>query len=88
MEAKAGNDVFEYADAFGDRISFMGNMNVVKLRSNDEAVVRAEVEGKLRELRRRRIPYVFHSDHSIPPDVRYETYRFVLNLYRENAAYA
>jgi len=87
MEAKAGNDVLEYAALYGDRISFMGNINVMALRTNDREAVRREIVPKLRALRERRVPYVFHSDHSIPPDVRLATYRFALELYRENAAY-
>ena len=87
MEAKAGCNVLELSRLYGDRISFMGNVDVTKLNTNDPDIVRAEVESKLNVLRERRVPYVFHSDHSIPPDVRYDTYRAALELYRQNAAY-
>ena len=87
MEAKAGNNVLEFARLYGDRISFMGNIDVTRLNTNNRDVVREEIVPKLRELKRRRVPYIFHSDHSIPPDVRFETYKFALELYRENAQY-
>ena len=88
MEAKAGCDVLELARLYGDRIAFMGNIDVTKLNTNDRDLIRREVEGKLRALRERRVPYVFHSDHSIPPDVRLDSYRFALELFHQNAAYA
>jgi len=87
MEAKAGCNVLELSEQYRGRLSFMGNIDVTKLNTNDRDVIRAEIEGKLKVLRERRVPYVFHSDHSIPPDVRFETYQFVLELYRENADY-
>lgn len=87
MEVKAGNDVMEFVRLYGDRIAFMGNMNVMRFRTNDRDVVREEIVPKLRALHKARVPYVFHSDHSIPPDVRFETYKFALELYRGNAAY-
>lgn len=87
MEAKAGCNVLELADLYRGRISFMGNIDVTKLNTNDRDVIRAEIESKLRPLRERRVPYVFHSDHSIPPDIRFDSYQFALELFRENAAY-
>jgi len=88
MEAKAGCNVLELSELYGDRISFMGNIDVTKLNTNNRRIIRREIEGKLKTLRKRRVPYVFHSDHSIPPDVRLKTYKFALQLFRENAEYA
>jgi uroporphyrinogen-III decarboxylase len=77
--------VVALAREYGDRISFMGNMDVTVLNRNDRNLVRAEVERKVRELKRLGASYFFHSDHSIPPDVRYDTYKFALEVFRENA---
>ena len=87
MEAKAGCNVLELSERYGDHISFIGNIDVTKLNTNDRDVIRKEVEWKVKTLRDRRVPYVFHSDHSIPPDVRFESYQFALEVFRENAAY-
>ncbi|GMV37475.1 MAG: hypothetical protein AMXMBFR61_19830 [Fimbriimonadales bacterium] len=87
MEAKAGCDVVELAREYGDRLAFMGNINVVELTTNDKARVEAEVLRKVRAMREMRVPYFFHSDHSIPPNIRYETYLFALELFRENRNY-
>lgn len=87
MEAKAGCNVVELADEYGDRISFMGNIDVVELTTNDPDLVTAEVETKIKTLRQKRIPYVFHSDHSIPPNVNYETYKHAVKVFRDNCTY-
>lgn len=87
MEAKAGCDVVEFAETYGDRLAYMGNINVVELLTNDPVRVRREIEHKVREMGRRRIPYFFHSDHSIPPEVTMETYRLALDIFHENARY-
>ncbi|HEY3397187.1 MAG TPA: uroporphyrinogen decarboxylase family protein [Armatimonadota bacterium] len=87
MEAKAGNNVVEFAKEYGDKLAFMGNIDVTVLNTNDRAKVRAEIEGKLTALKQLRAAYFFHSDHSIPPDVRYETYQYALEVYRELREY-
>ena len=48
MEAKAGCDVVELAKTYGSRISYMGNIDVVALTTNDEKTVEAEIVPKLR----------------------------------------
>jgi uroporphyrinogen decarboxylase len=87
MEAKAGNNVLTYAEQFGDRISFMGNMDITVWNTNDRARVREEIVPKLEALKRLRVAYIFHSDHSVPPDVRLATYEYALELYREHGVY-
>jgi uroporphyrinogen decarboxylase len=87
MEAKAGCDVIKFAEAFRDRMAFMGNIDVTVLNTNDRAKVKAEIETKMKAMRDLGAAYIFHSDHSIPPDVRFETYQYALEVYRENAAY-
>lgn len=87
MEAKAGNNVIELGKAFAGKLGFMGNIDVRALSTNDREAVRREVVGKLTAVRENRIPYVFHSDHSVPPDVTLETYRYALDLFWEHCRY-
>jgi uroporphyrinogen decarboxylase len=87
LEAKAGQHVAEFAEATGNRLAFMGNLNIVAFESNDRAVIDAEVLPKLDAVRRNRIPYVFHSDHSIPGTVNLDTYRYVRDLHRKYGRY-
>jgi uroporphyrinogen decarboxylase len=87
MEAKSGCNVLELSRQFEGELSFMGNIDVKKLNTNDREVIRQEVVPKLDALRERRVPYVFHSDHSIPPDVRLSSYRYALELLQEHGLY-
>ncbi len=83
MEAKAGVDVVELAQRFGDKIAFMGNIDVTVLNTNDRDLVKEEVKGKLNALYKMGADYVFHSDHSVPPDVDFDTYRYAVDLFCE-----
>ncbi len=87
MEAKTGMDMFALANAYGDRIAFMGNIDIRALETNDHARIEKEILPKLERIRRERIPYIFHSDHSISTLVRIESYEYALKLFRENCRY-
>lgn len=65
--------------AFGRQVAFMGNVDVMVLRTNNRDLVRREVLGKL-EAGTAGGGYVFHSDHSVPPEVSLETYRYCQTL--------
>ena len=75
LEAKAGMDVVELRKRYGKNLAFFGNIDATKM------------EGPLDELRaelQRKIPlatqggYIMHSDHSCPPGVSLERYRYML----------
>ncbi|MFP4355253.1 MAG: uroporphyrinogen decarboxylase family protein [Phycisphaerae bacterium] len=75
MEVKAGMDLVHLKKTFGDKIGFMGGLDVRPLTRNDFDAIEAELQAK--------IPaamegggYVLHTDHSIPTQVDYETYKF------------
>lgn len=87
MEAKAGCNVLDIARTYGNKLSYMGNIDVVQLSTNDPAKVRDEIVPKLTELKRMRVPYFFHSDHSVPPSITYATYRQALELFHEHNRY-
>ena len=90
MEAKAGNFVLDYADQmtdYGRRLGFMGNIDVTVLNTGDRDRIRAEVELKVKGMVQRGAGYCFHSDHSIPPDVSYDSYRFAVEVMRECGQY-
>ncbi len=73
MEAKARMDVRELAPEYGDRITLFGNLDARVLATNDPGRIEAEVASKLRAGKERR-GYIAHSDHSVPPDVAWETF--------------
>lgn len=88
MEAKAGCDVIEIAKEYGREICYMGNINVVQLNTNDYKKVDEEILTKIKKLKEMRIPYFFHSDHSLPPTIKFETYKHAVKIFRENSYYS
>jgi len=87
LEAKAGQHVAEMAGAVDNKMAFMGNMNIVAYETNDRDELAREILPKLEEVKKNRIPYVFHSDHSIPKSVKPETYEYSLDLFWKNCYY-
>jgi uroporphyrinogen-III decarboxylase len=89
LEAKSGQHAAEFSDAvraLGGEMAFAGNMDIRAFEANDPAVLEAEILPKLAAIRKKRIPYVFMSDHSIPRTVRLETYERALGFSREYEA--
>jgi uroporphyrinogen decarboxylase len=87
MEAKTGMDVVELAEEYKRDLCFMGNINIKVLETGDRDLIRKECLGKLNGMKELRAPYVYMSDHSIPPSIKLDDYKYMLELYRENCAY-
>jgi uroporphyrinogen decarboxylase len=87
LEAKAGQNVIEFARQVDNKIAFMGNLNIIAFETNNPAELEAEIIPKLQSIRENRIPYVFHSDHSIPKTVKLDTYKYALDLYWKYGRY-
>lgn len=77
IEIKAGMDLLKLNRLYGDKISFMGGIDVRALYSNNKEVVDKELESKLPQMKNG-LNYCLHSDHSIPKTVNYETYKYFL----------
>lgn len=72
LQANTGMDVCDLKEKYGDKLTFFGNIGEQEFKNGKESIEK--------ELRRK-IPvamegggYIYHSDHSIPPEVTYETY--------------
>jgi uroporphyrinogen decarboxylase len=77
IEVKAGMDLLKLYHDYGERLSFMGGIDVRTLYTNDRAIIDAELESKVPTVKGH-YGYVLHSDHSIPNTVNYETYRYFI----------
>ena len=86
MEVKAGMDLVELKKAYGDQIAFMGGLDVRTLVANDRAAIQAELDRKL-PIAMEGGGYALHSDHSIPDQVEYETYKFFVERGLEMGTY-
>jgi uroporphyrinogen decarboxylase len=82
IEIKAGNDFFEISDRYGDRIVLTGGIDVTILGTNDRDAIEKEVRTKLTHAKGKR--YIFHSDHSIPPSMSLDSYRYLIELVDEH----
>lgn len=84
MERKAiGNEPFEFAEKYGDKLAFVGGFDIRIWETNDRALVGREVRNYINGMKDRGARLVFASDHSIPPTVHYDTYQYALDVYRE-----
>ena len=88
MERKSRhNDPFLFAEKYGDKLAFVGGLDVRVLETNDKDTVRREVAAYIDGMKSRGARLVFASDHSVPPTVNYDTYRYALDVYREHMYY-
>ncbi len=87
MEAKTGMNVVRLAEQYKDKLCFMGNIDIRALESGDRARIKEECLGKLNGMKNLRAPYVYMSDHSIPPSVKVSDYEYMLDLFWDNCRY-
>lgn len=86
IEVKAGMDLLKLYRAYGDVLSFMGGIDVRVLYTNNRATIEGELAGKIPTVKGN-YGYVLHSDHSIPDQVSYESYRYFVDRGLELGSY-
>ncbi|MBU4211272.1 MAG: hypothetical protein KKD33_01670 [Verrucomicrobia bacterium] len=87
MEVKAGMDVVRLNKLYGDKLGFMGNIDIREIISNDRRRIDAELKKKILPLMATKTPYILSSDHSTPPQVDYETFLYFRDRGLELAVY-
>jgi uroporphyrinogen decarboxylase len=88
MERKAkDNDPFAFAEEYRDKLAFIGGLDARVLETNDKDIIRRELTEYIEGMKVRGARLVFASDHSISPNTRYDSYRYALDVYRENMMY-
>jgi len=86
LEAKAGMDLRTLAPKYGDRLALFGNIDVMKMATNDIETIESEIVDKFAAGKSTR-GYVYHSDHSVPPSVAWETYQRIIELVDRHGGY-
>lgn len=86
IEVKAGMDLLKLYQDYGDRLSFMGGIDVRVLYNNDTNEIDAELIAKIPHVKEK-FGYVLHSDHSIPNNVHPQTYRYFIDKGLELGSY-
>ncbi|HTL28286.1 MAG TPA: uroporphyrinogen decarboxylase family protein [Tepidisphaeraceae bacterium] len=79
LEAKANMDVRVLAPRYGDRLALFGNINVMTMATNNLEKIEAEIASKFAAGKATR-GYMYHSDHSVPPSVSWQTYQQIIGL--------
>jgi len=87
LEAKTGMNVLDLAELYKDKLCFMGNIDVRVLETGDRAKIKEECLTKLNGMKKLRAPYVYMSDHSIPPSVALADYQYMQELFWDNCRY-
>ncbi len=86
LEVKAGMDVRELKQKYGDKLSFMGGIDVRAMANPDPSVIEKEIRSKI-EIAKRGGGYIYHSDHSVPDNVSFKQYKRVMRLLRKYGSY-
>ncbi len=86
LEVKAGMDVVKLKEQFGDRMAFMGGIDVRAMADPDPSLIEEEIRTKITAAKQGG-GYIYHSDHSIPDNVSFDQYTRVLELVRKYGAY-
>jgi uroporphyrinogen decarboxylase len=87
MEVKAGNDVFQFAEQYGEELAFAGGLDVRVLESGDRDLIRHETTRLVEGMKARGARYVFGSDHSLTTNIRYDDYLYAIQVYRDHMIY-
>lgn len=85
LEAKAGNDVGELKSKYGDNLVFIGNIDVTKMDGNKK-IIEEEIKNKILPAKENG-GYIFHSDHSVPPSVSFDNYKYIMELVKQHGQY-
>ena len=87
MQVKAGCDALKFAETYADRLAFVGGLDAMILESGDRQRIRQGVIRLVDGMKSREARYVFGSDHSLSTNVRYEDFKYAVQVYREHMSY-
>jgi len=86
LEVKAGMDLIELKKQYGDKLSFMGGIDVRPMADPDPSKIEEEIRTKF-AVAKKGGGYIYHSDHSIPNNVSFSQYKRVMELVKKYSAY-
>ena len=79
LEVKAGMDLIELKEKYGDKIAFMGGIDVRLMALDDLKPLEKEIKNKI-TIAKEGGGYIYHSDHSVPKNVSFKNYKKVIEL--------
>lgn len=87
MEVKAGCDVVRFAEKYGEKLSYIGGLDVRLLEEGNRCKIRKEIERITSAMRKLKVGYAFGTDHSVTPNVDFEIYKYAVDVFRDNMYY-
>jgi uroporphyrinogen decarboxylase len=84
LEAKSGLDIRILHETYGKRLAYHGNLDVIAM-SGPEHILEEEIRTKTSPFRCSG-GYVYHSDHSVPPEVSFDRYRYIIDRLRTHGS--
>ena len=79
LEVKAGMDLVDLKTRYGDAITLIGGIDVRTWARGNPDEIEREIAEKV-TFAKKDGGYIFHSDHSVPDNVSFETYKRVIAL--------
>lgn len=86
LEAKARMDIRQLAPRYGSQFAFFGNIDMMTAITNDRDRVECEMRSKLAAGMAHK-GYLYHSDHSVPPQVSWATYQRMMECLEHYGVY-
>lgn len=86
IEAKANMDIRKLCPKYGRRLAMFGNIDVMIMTTNDRDRIEEEIRAKFAAGMATK-GYAHHSDHSVPPQVSWETYQFIMRCVEKYGKY-
>ena len=93
LEVKAGMDLTELKRKYGDKLTFMGGIDVRNMADPDLSAglsnlskIEQEIKTKF-EVAKKGGGYIYHSDHSVPNNVSFQQYKRVMELVKKYGEY-
>ncbi len=82
LQANTGLNVAELTQKYKNRLAFYGNISAPKMSGPIEELEQ-EIKSKVQNARNG--GYIFHSDHSVPPQVDFQRYQWIIKKVRQYA---
>jgi len=86
LEVKAGMDLIELKNRYGDKMCFMGGIDVRLMAQEDPAPLEREIREKI-QVAKKGGGYIYHSDHSVPKNVSFKQYERVIQMVKKYGQY-
>jgi len=78
-------DIRKLKKKYGEQLTFWGNIDARRMSGTKEEI-EEEVKSKIM-IAKEDGGYIYHSDHSVPPDVSFDNYRYLMDLIKRYGEY-